>query len=134
MGPSPRVVVAGLGSEYRRDDGAGPLVAERAVARAGWGTVIGPLSDPLDLLGEWDQADLAVIVDAVHSDRVPGTLTTVNWSTARVPSYRGVTMRPPVPTASAWPACSGWPGPWTRLRDEWSWWASRETTSARGRD
>ncbi len=73
-----RVVVAGLGSEYRRDDGAGPLVAERAVMQAGQGTVIGPLADPLDLLGEWDDADLAVVVDAVHSGRVPGTLTTVD--------------------------------------------------------
>ena len=72
-----RVVVAGLGSGFRRDDGAGPLVAERAVTRAGRGTVIGPLADPLDLLGEWDDADLAVVVDAVHSGRVPGTLTTV---------------------------------------------------------
>ena len=77
MGPPARVVVAGLGSEFRRDDGAGPLVAERAVTRAGRGTVIGPLADPLDLLGEWDDADLAVVVDAVHSGRVPGTLTTV---------------------------------------------------------
>ena len=71
------VVVAGLGSEFRRDDGAGPLVAERAVTQAGRGTVIGPLADALDLLGEWDDADLAVVVDAVHSGQVPGTLTTV---------------------------------------------------------
>ncbi len=75
--PPARVVVAGLGNEYRRDDAAGPLIAERAVTRAGRGTVVGPLADPLDLLGEWDGADLAVIVDAVRSGQVPGTLTTV---------------------------------------------------------
>jgi hydrogenase maturation protease len=75
--PPARVVVAGLGNEYRRDDGAGPLIAERAVTRAGRGSVVGPLADPLDLLGEWDDADLAVVVDAVHSGQMPGTLTTV---------------------------------------------------------
>jgi hydrogenase maturation protease len=76
-GTTPRVVVAGLGSEYRRDDGAGPLIAARAVDEAGVGSVIGPLVDPLDLLGEWDEADLAVVVDAVRSGVAPGTLTLV---------------------------------------------------------
>ncbi len=73
-GRSARVVVAGLGSEYRRDDGAGPLVAARAVAEAGSGSDIGPVTDPLDLLGTWDEADLAIVVDAVRSGMVPGTL------------------------------------------------------------
>ena len=73
-GRSPRVVVAGLGSEYRRDDGAGPLVAARAIEEAGIGSDIGPLADPLDLLGAWDGADLAIVVDAVRSGAAPGTL------------------------------------------------------------
>ncbi len=73
-GRTPRVVVAGLGSEYRRDDGAGPLVAARAVEEAGVGRDIGPLTDPLDLLGAWDGADLAIVVDAVRSGSAPGTL------------------------------------------------------------
>ncbi len=68
------VVVAGLGSEYRRDDGAGPLVAARAVEEAGTGRDVGPITDPLDLLGVWDGADLAVVVDAVHSGAAPGTV------------------------------------------------------------
>ncbi len=69
-----RVVVAGLGSEYRCDDGAGPLVAARAVESAGGGEDIGPLTDPLDLLGAWDGAALAIVVDAVRSGRPPGTV------------------------------------------------------------
>ena len=72
------MVVAGLGSEYRRDDGAGPLVAARAVEHAGVGRDIGPLTDPLDLLGAWDGADLAIIVDAVRSGAAPGTLRVVD--------------------------------------------------------
>ncbi len=75
--PAPEVVVAGLGSEYRRDDGAGPLVAARAVHEAGVGRDIGPISDPLDLLGAWDGADLVVVVDAVRSGAAPGTVQVV---------------------------------------------------------
>jgi hydrogenase maturation protease len=72
--PGPRVVLAGLGSPYRRDDAAGQLVAERAAALRRGTDVIGPLADPLDLLGLWDGADLAVIIDAVRSGRPPGTV------------------------------------------------------------
>ncbi len=73
-GQAALVVVAGLGSEYRHDDGAGPLVAARAVEEAGAGRDIGPIVDPLDLLGIWDGADLAVVVDTVRSGAEPGTL------------------------------------------------------------
>lgn len=76
-GPNPVVVVAGLGSEYRRDDGAGPLVAARAVEEAGVGRDIGPIADPLDLLGVWDDADLVVVVDAVRSGAPAGTVRVV---------------------------------------------------------
>jgi len=77
-----RVVVAGLGSEYRRDDGAGPLIAARAVAEAGSGRNIGPVTDPLDLLGAWDGAELAIVVDAVRSGMVPGTLRVLELTAA----------------------------------------------------
>ena len=79
-GPAPVVVVAGLGSEFRRDDGAGPLVRARAVHEAGVGRDIGPISDPLDLLGVWDGADLVVVVDAVRSGAPPGTVQVVELS------------------------------------------------------
>jgi hydrogenase maturation protease len=69
-----RVVVAGLGNEYRRDDGAGALVASRVAGHAGGVIDIGPLVDPLDLLGLWDGADLAIVVDAVRSGAQPGTI------------------------------------------------------------
>jgi aldose 1-epimerase len=38
----------------------------------------GPLGEPLDLLGSWDGADLAIVVDAVRSGAPPGTLT-LDW-------------------------------------------------------
>ncbi len=90
-GPTPLVVVAGLGSEYRRDDGAGPLVAARAVEEAGTGRDVGPITDPLDLLGVWDGADLAVVVDAVRSGAVPGTVHVVELEGGGLPSGRSGT-------------------------------------------
>lgn len=79
---TPRVVVAGLGSEYRRDDGAGPVVASRSVEVARAGCDIGPIVDPLDLLGTWDGADLAIVIDAVRSGAPPGTLHVVDLPNA----------------------------------------------------
>ncbi len=67
-------MVIGMGSEYRRDDGAGPAVADE-VARTCTGVDrLGPIAEPLDLLGLWDGADLAVVVDAVRSGADPGTV------------------------------------------------------------
>jgi hydrogenase maturation protease len=74
---APVVMVVGLGSEFRRDDGAGPLIAARAVDVAGVGRDVGPIADPLDLLGVWDGADLVVVVDAVRSGAIPGTVQVV---------------------------------------------------------
>jgi hydrogenase maturation protease len=63
-----------MGSEYRRDDGAGPAVAEE-VARTCTGVDrMGPIAEPLDLLGLWDGADLAVVIDAVQSGADPGSI------------------------------------------------------------
>jgi len=88
VSPRPRVVVAGIGNEYRSDDGVGPVVAHAVAARAGApgnpdpGTtaeVLAGIADPLDLLGRWDDAALAVIVDATRSGP-PGTVTLVELS------------------------------------------------------
>jgi hydrogenase maturation protease len=37
-------------------------------------TNLGPIADPLDLLGLWDDADLAVVIDAVRTGAEPGTV------------------------------------------------------------
>jgi hydrogenase maturation protease len=74
--PRPYIVVAGLGNEYRRDDGAGPVTAARIVAELG-AEDIGPVVDPLDLLGRWDDADLAIVIDAVRSGSAPGSVRVV---------------------------------------------------------
>ena len=86
------VIVAGIGNDYRQDDGVGPRVA-REVARAAPGVVdVGPLGEPLDLLGAWDGADLAVIIDAVRSGGEPGTVSVVEFD------HNGKSARPQTAT------------------------------------
>jgi len=81
MPPALRVVVVGMGSEYRRDDGAGPAVADLVTRAAGGVTNLGPIADPLDLLGLWDDADLAVVIDAVRTGAEPGTVQVIELNT-----------------------------------------------------
>jgi hydrogenase maturation protease len=78
-----RVLVAGIGSEYRGDDGVGVAVVRRVEylqsgtgSQAGAAATIAPLSDPLDLLGRWDGTDLAIVVDATRSGEPAGTVRT----------------------------------------------------------
>jgi len=85
--PRATVVVAGFGSEYRRDDGVGPLVAARAVAEAPLSSDVGPLSDPLDLLGIWNGADLAIVVDAVDSGGPAGTVRVMEMDVSRLSAF-----------------------------------------------
>ena len=66
-----------MGSEYRRDDGAGVAVAEAVARVRPEVTRLGPIAEPLDLLGLWDGADLAVVTDAVRSGARPGTVRVV---------------------------------------------------------
>jgi hydrogenase maturation protease len=74
----PRVVVASLGNEYRRDDGAGRVVAACAVDRVRGVHDVGPQVDPLDLLGRWDGSDLAIVIDATRGGGVPGAVQVVD--------------------------------------------------------
>lgn len=106
FGPrSLRVVIASLGNEYRRDDGAGQVVAARAAEQAPEVHDVGPQVDPLDLLGRWDGADLAIVVDATapraHQVRFGSSTSSI------APRPRAL----PAPTALACPACCAWQGP-----------------------
>ena len=87
---------------------------------AGAGVDIGPLTDPLDLLGAWDGADLAIVVDAVRSGAAPGTLRVVDLAGgdgAATP----LADPPPARTGSGWPASSVWPTRSATPRGGWSW-------------
>jgi hydrogenase maturation protease len=77
MSPRTRIVVIGVGNEFRRDDGAGWAVLDRLRERAAErplppGTVLATCDgDPARLIGLWEGAGLAVVVDAAHAH--PGT-------------------------------------------------------------
>ncbi|MGB9111175.1 MAG: hydrogenase maturation protease [Acidimicrobiales bacterium] len=73
-----RVVVAGIGNAYRGDDGVGPAVAA-VVEQQSCAIDIGPISEPLDLIGRFDDAALAVLIDATRSGSAPGTIRAVEW-------------------------------------------------------
>ncbi|MFF4650767.1 hydrogenase maturation protease [Streptomyces sp. NPDC001380] len=62
------VVVIGVGSEFRRDDGVGCAVVRRLDGRLGEGAAL-ELSDgdPGRLIALWEGAGLAVVVDAAHA-------------------------------------------------------------------
>jgi hydrogenase maturation protease len=71
-----RVVVIGVGNEFRRDDGIGPAVVaqlrDRAPAPVELLTSDG---EPARLIEAWTGAEVAVVVDAVRADpAVPGRL------------------------------------------------------------
>jgi hydrogenase maturation protease len=64
-----RVVVIGVGNEFRRDDGAGPAVVASLRGRVPPGVEL-LLADgePTRLIEAWTGASLAVVVDAVLAD------------------------------------------------------------------
>ncbi|WP_329600055.1 hydrogenase maturation protease [Streptomyces pseudovenezuelae] len=72
-----RIAVIGVGNEFRRDDGVGWAVLDRLRERATErplppGTVLATCDgDPARLIGLWEGAGLAVVVDAAHAH--PGT-------------------------------------------------------------
>jgi hydrogenase maturation protease len=68
------VVVAGLGNSYRGDDAVGPLVVELLAGANCGARDVGPLEEPLDLLGRFDGVDLAIVIDAVRSGASIGTV------------------------------------------------------------
>ncbi|WP_306316479.1 MULTISPECIES: hydrogenase maturation protease [unclassified Streptomyces] len=69
-----RIVVIGVGNEFRHDDGLGPAVVARLGTRAADrplppGTVLTTCDgEPGRLLGSWESAELAVVVDAAHAE------------------------------------------------------------------
>ncbi|MDX3387212.1 hydrogenase maturation protease [Streptomyces niveiscabiei] len=81
MTQSRHVAVIGVGNEFRHDDGVGWAVIARLRERAGErgrerplppGTTLATCDgDPGRLIGLWDGAALAVVVDAAHAH--PGT-------------------------------------------------------------
>ncbi|MFJ8625095.1 hydrogenase maturation protease [Kitasatospora sp. NPDC093550] len=67
-GAGGRLVVLGVGNEYRHDDGAAVAVLTRLAAE---GLAVDRLAlcdgEPTELMEQWEGADVAVVVDAVRT-------------------------------------------------------------------
>lgn len=85
-----RVVVIGVGNDYRRDDGVGLAVAAAIAGRALPGVQVHHgVAESTAFLDAWSGARLAIVVDAaVASDAVPGRIR--RYSAADVTAARPV--------------------------------------------
>ncbi|MFH8371730.1 hydrogenase maturation protease [Streptomyces sp. NPDC018031] len=73
MAGSGHIAVVGVGNEFRHDDGIGCIAVTRLEERARHsplpaGTVVSRCDgDPGRLIGLWEGADLAIVIDAAHA-------------------------------------------------------------------
>jgi len=76
--PAPaRAVVIGVGNPFRRDDGVGPAVLDalRDSPEVPEGVqLVDSDGEPTRTILAWDGADIAVVIDAVHTGAAPGTV------------------------------------------------------------
>lgn len=79
------VLVIGIGSPDRGDDGVGPVVAAEVARRSLPGVKVLADLTPLDLLDAWAGARTVVLVDAVRTGDPPGTVTALDATVTRLP-------------------------------------------------
>lgn len=78
-----KALVVGIGHAFRRDDGIGPLVAEKLAAMAVDGVeVLIHHGEGADLMSRWRGYDLVVLVDATVSGAAAGTVQSWDGATA----------------------------------------------------
>ena len=81
-----RILVIGIGNEYRSDDAAGLVVARRLRQLSlGNITVIEESGEGTDLMESWKGADTVIIVDAASSGAKPGTIHRIDARAQRIP-------------------------------------------------
>ena len=83
IGPRTGLVI-GLGQPDRGDDAVGPEVARHVATLAVPHVRVVEHEDPTDLLDAWEGHDTVVLVDAVSSGAVPGTLHVLDAGAAGV--------------------------------------------------
>lgn len=82
------VVVIGVGNALRHDDGAGLEIVRRLRPRVSLAEIAvrEQESETLGLLEQWEGAEAAVLVDAIHSGATPGTVHRVDASAEPIPA------------------------------------------------
>jgi hydrogenase maturation protease len=82
-----RILVIGVGNEYRSDDAVGLVVARRLRQLSlGNITVIEESGEGTDLMESWKGADTVIIVDAASSGAKPGTIHRIDARAQRIPT------------------------------------------------
>jgi len=82
-----RILVIGVGNEYRSDDAVGLVVARRLRQLSiGNVTVIEVSGEGTDLMESWKGADTVIIVDAASSGAKPGTIHRIDARAQRIPT------------------------------------------------
>lgn len=81
-----RILIVGIGNEFRGDDAAG-LHAARGLQRESGGafTVLEHTGDCSDLMQIWKSSDKVIVIDALHSGRAPGTIIRLDASRQTIP-------------------------------------------------
>jgi len=72
-------LVVGVGNRARRDDGVGPVVAERVGAARPDLDVVEVSGDATRMLDLWADADVVVVIDAVRTGDPVGTCRRWSW-------------------------------------------------------
>ncbi len=83
------VVVIGVGNRMMGDDAVGPIVIDRLAGRLPETvSLIESVGDATHLLDSWRDARLTVVVDAVVSGGVPGSIHRIDGKEGLPPSWR----------------------------------------------
>jgi len=72
---SKKIVIIALGNRFRGDDGIGSVVASSLREQLENCTFVEGQDDSLAIINAWENANLAVIIDASSPDKTPGNIT-----------------------------------------------------------
>ncbi|MDZ7288312.1 MAG: hydrogenase maturation protease [candidate division KSB1 bacterium] len=87
MAAHTRILIIGIGNEYRRDDAAGLVVARRLQKVVpSHVTVIEQSGEGAALLEGWKDTEVVFLIDAVHSGAAPGTIFRFDATTQPIPT------------------------------------------------
>lgn len=68
-------LILGIGNLYRKDDGVGPLLAQRLKGHVSSDvTIVEKSGEGADLMESWKNAQRVILIDAVASGSPPGTV------------------------------------------------------------
>lgn len=84
--PRAHLLLIGIGNEFKGDDGLGPLVAREMKRRSLPGVeIVEESGEGTSLMQAWEGARQVMIVDAVSSGQIPGTLHWFDVATTPLP-------------------------------------------------